>query len=307
MSATVTHREPISQAWRLVAWALFIPLFIFNDLPTWKWMIARWDEAESYMSHGWLIPAISAFLAYRLRASLPQRSVGSAWSLLLIVLALLLHAIAGLADVSSIAGFTMIPLLFGFVWLIEGAPRARALAFPIFFLAFMVPPPEFVISGMNFRLKLVAADIACWLINLTGMPAIREGSFMLFGDGLKLAIGDVCSGLRSLLALMSLSVLYAYLIRDRGIKHIIAILLAAMPAAILGNGIRIGLVCYLVSWLGSDRVFKPIIGTYDLHLLTGSLIFIGALIVLLAVTSILDAWDNRHKKAPPNATQSKAT
>jgi exosortase len=271
-----------------LTWAVFAALLILNYLATLKWMVARWDEAESYMAHGWLIPPISLWLLWLERDKLARapRS-GTAAGFYFIAVSLVLHVIAGLADVSSISGLTLVGVVFGFALLRFGWPVARIAWFPIVFLAFMIPPPEFVISKMNFTLKLTAADFATGLLNLTGFPAIRQGSFMVFGSE-KLAVGDVCSGLRSLLALLSLSVLYAWLIRERGKAHVLAVLLMAVPAAIVGNGVRIFLVSCLVMALGQEAVFKPRIGTWDLHLFTGAFIFIAAFGCLYLATFVID-------------------
>lgn len=280
-----TARIPLA---RISAWIAFAILFVWNYLPTFKWMVMRWDEPESYMAHGWLIPPITLWLLWqdreRLRNAPPS---GSVLGFVVIAISLLLHLIAGLADVSSISGLTLVGVLFGFALLQFGRPVARIAWFPILFLAFMVPPPEFLISKINFSLKLTAADFATGLLNLVGLPAIRQGSFMIFGDD-KLAVGDVCSGLRSLLALLSLSVLYAWMIRDKGKTHVLAILLVAVPAAIIGNGIRIFLVSCLVMGLGQAKVFKPIIGSWDLHLFTGAIIFIAAFTCLYLVSFVIE-------------------
>jgi exosortase len=130
------------------------------------------------------------------------------------------------------------------------------------------------------------------LLDLFGQPAIRQGSYMVFGNE-KLAVGDVCSGLRSLLALLDLGVLFAYLVRDRGRLQVAAVLAMAVPAAIVGNGLRIFLVSCLVLMLGQEAVFKPRLGTWDLHLFTGAFIFIaafGCLYLALAAADGASAW-----------------
>lgn len=274
--------------WEAGVWVAFAALFVLAYLPTWAWMIQRWDEAESYISHGWLIPPISAWLLWRSRADLAAAAgPGATGGLLLVAASLAFHLVAGLADVSSISGLTMIPLLLGFTALRFGWRAMRSVWFPIAFLAFMVPPPEFIISGINFTLKLMAADMAAAFLNATGLPAVRTGSFMLFGDE-KLAIGDVCSGLRSLLSLLSIGVLFAWMIRSRGWANVLAVLAAMLPAAIIGNGLRIGLVAYLVHWLGHEKVFVPLVASWDLHLFTGAVIFIGAFLTLFAASSLVD-------------------
>lgn len=266
----------------------FLLLVGWNYWPTLKWMEMRWDETGSYMSHGWLIPGVTLWLLWLDKAKIKNAPrIPSLAGLFVLAGALLFHFVAGLADVSSISGITLIPALLGLVWLIFGMPMLKATWFPIGFLLFMVPPPEFVISTLNFTMKLKAADLATFLLDATGLPAIRQGSFMMFGEE-RLAIGDVCSGLRSLLALLSLSVLYAYLVRDKSKWHVMGVLVTGIPAALIGNGVRIFLVAYLVTWLGTERVFKPIIGSWDLHLFTGAIIFISAFGCLYLVNFILD-------------------
>lgn len=291
-----------SEPFRIFAWAAFTALLIASYLPTLKWMIIRWDEAESYMAHGWLIPPICLFLAWRQWQAPPRvlpsaDTSGSLAGFLLILIGLALHLVAGMADVSSISGLTLVPVIFGFVLVESGKPAARRLWFPILFLAFMVPPPEFVISKMNFSLKLMAADLATGLLNLIGLPAIRQGSYMIFGED-KLAIGDVCSGLRSLLALLSLGVLYAWMQRDKGKTQVLGILMMAVPAAIIGNGLRIFLVSCLVIGLGQKTVFRPLIGTWDLHLFTGAIIFIAAFSCLYLASALLERLTGRAKAKP---------
>lgn len=271
-----------------VVWGIFLLFLAANYFATFKWMVDRWDEAESYMAHGWLIAPISLFLLWqeRDRIRTAPRSP-SASGFFLIAFALALHVIAGLADVSSISGLTMILVLLGFVVVQFGWPVARRVWFPIVFLFFMVPPPEFIISKLNFSLKLTAADMATGLLNLVGLPAIRTGSFMVFGNE-KLAVGDVCSGLRSLLALLSLSVLYAWMVREKGKAHVLAVLAMAIPAAVIGNGLRIFLVSCLVLSFGQKAVFTPLIGSWDLHLFTGAIIFIAAFGCLFLVSLVLE-------------------
>ncbi len=275
---------------RLLAWLLFSGLAAWNYLPTLRWMVARWDESESYMAHAWLIPPISIFLLWQMRDALRKTPNAPTWvGFIWIVAGLIGHLVAGLADVSSLSGLTLGVVLFGFVLLQHGWPMAKAVWFPIVFLLCMVPPPEFIIDKMNFSLKLMAADLATGLLNVLAIPAIREGSFMVFGNE-KLAIGDVCSGLRSLLALLSLGLLYAWMVRDKGKRQVVAVLLMAIPAAIIGNGLRIFLVACLVMAFGQKAIFKPLIGTWDLHLFTGAIIFVAAFGCLFLVTFLMDKW-----------------
>jgi exosortase len=292
-------KAPGLPSWEWLAFAaLLAPLY----WPTLGWMVGRWNEDESYHSHGFLIPLVSAFLAWGARpeaaaAAADAGSGGRKAGFLIALSAALLHLLAGVEDVNSISGFTLVPLIFGFAVMMLGWRGSRPYWFAIAYLWFMVPLPDFVTSGLNFRLKLVAADLATSLLNLAGLPAIREGSYMLFGEE-KLAVGDVCSGLRSLLSLIALGVLYAWLVRAKGWLHVLAVAAAIVPAAVMGNGLRIFVVSGLVYFLGTEPVFKPLFGDVDAHLLTGGIIFAGAFLTLFAVSSAMDALTRRKGKAP---------
>jgi exosortase len=148
----------------------------------------------------------------------------------------------------------------------------------------------------------VAADFAARMLNVSGLPAIHAGSFLLFGNE-KLAVGDVCSGLRSMLSLVALGTIYAWLVRDRGRPLVLAILLAIVPSAVFGNGLRIYIVSLLVYFTGSETVFTPIAFGTDLHLLTGGLIFIGAFSVLYAISSAYDALQSARAARTGSAAE----
>ncbi|HLP40165.1 MAG TPA: exosortase/archaeosortase family protein [Fibrobacteria bacterium] len=274
----------------ILIWAVFAVLFAANYVPTFRWMIMRWNEDGSYSSHGWLIPPVSAVLLWGMRdrlGAVPRQSSAAGFGMVL--LALCIHALSGAADVSSLSGFSMVLLVAGFSMMMMGSAWFRVAWFPILLLLFMVPLPDFLISNLNFKLKLVAADVAARMLNASGLPAIHAGSFLLFGEE-KLAVGDVCSGLRSMLSLVALGTIYAWLVRDRGRLLVLAILLAIIPSAVFGNGLRIYIVSLLVYFLGSETVFRPIVAGTDLHLLTGGIIFLGAFAVLYAISSAYDAF-----------------
>lgn len=298
--ATLASEPPRSgfklPSWLSWEWLVFLVLLIPLYWPTLGWMVGRWEEDESYHSHGWLIPIVSGaiawFAAVKPAAQGPDRQT---WGFAIAVASIILHLLAGVEDVNSISGFTLIPAIFGFVVMTLGWNRSKPLWFAVAFLWFMVPLPDFIISGLNFKLKLVAADFATFLLDSSGIPAIREGSYMLFGEE-RLAVGDVCSGLRSLISLVALGVLHAYTLRTKGWFHVVAILLAIVPAAVLGNGLRIALVSLLVHFLGTEPIFKPLVSDIDIHLLTGGIIFAGAFATLFAVSKLADALTGKFKK-----------
>ncbi len=273
---SISKAQPISWGYGL----FFALVFIANYIPTFRWMYGRFEEENSYSSHGYLIPFISAWLIWKLKDEIaPPSNENRGLGLLIFFAGIFTHLLSGLADVSSLSGLSMLFVLSGACISLWGLKGYNTLWFPILFLFFAIPLPDFIISSLNFKLKFWASDLASYLLNITGVPAVRIGSYMLFGEE-KLAIGDVCSGLRSLLSLIALGTLYAWSSRKKGSIAVLASLITIIPAAIIGNGIRICIVSYLVFFWGADFVFKPRIMDYDIHLLTGFFIFAGALACL---------------------------
>ncbi len=217
----------------------------------------------------------------------------------LILFSLFIHGIAGLADVSSLSALTLIGLIAGFFWLQYGTSRLKVAWFPLAYLFFMVPWPDFIVSGLGFKLKLLATDLATHLLNVTGLTAVRSGAYLLFGEE-KLAVGDVCSGLSSLMTLIALAVLYAYLLRRKGSATVIAVLLAAAPAAVAGNVLRITVVAWLVQLIGKEAVFRPLVGDWDLHLITGGVLFVGAFATVFAAALAAEALTGKGHR--PSST-----
>ncbi len=101
--------------------------------------------------------------------------------------------------------------------------------------------PLSAIAGLSLKLKLFAAGCAMGIINIIGIPAVQVGSKIFFSD-CTLVVGDVCSGLKSLIALISFGALYAYISSISNYTKPI-LFIASIPAALIANIIRILILC----------------------------------------------------------------
>jgi exosortase len=147
----------------------------------------------------------------------------------------------------------------------------------------MVPMPLSLVAGLSLKLKLFAASCAMGIINIIGIPAVQDGSKIFFSDS-SLIVGDVCSGLKSLIALVSFGILYAYISSiSNYLKPVLFI--ASIPAAIIANIIRILILCLVANKWGSE------IATGVLHDITGILIFVIAFILLFILGSSFHAMN----------------
>jgi len=256
--------------------------------PTFIWMIARFEEAESYYSHGYLVPLVFAYLVWLKRNELKSAEIKPLGiGLALFLPALLLHLFAYFFEINFISGFTIILALFGLSLYIYGTGITRKVAFAILFLVFMVPLPQVFIISVSFKMKMMAAQAATFIINLMGVPAVRDGSIVHLRPDTFLTIGSPCSGLSSLIALTALGALYAYLIKMSTIKKVIIFALS-IPIALGANIIRIVLLL-LVAFAYDAKAASP--GTFA-HDFLGFLVYVFAIAGLILAGRIL-SWTKR--------------
>ena len=136
----------------------------------------------------------------------------------------------------------------GLVLLLLGVRAYRVLAFPLLFLFMMVPLPQSLVNVIAFPLQLVAADFAVNVLYLLEIPALREGNIIHLAE-VPLFVAEACSGLRSLMALGTLAVVFAYFFRKSWIERIV-IVASAIPIAIFVNAFRVALTGILTHRFG---------------------------------------------------------
>ncbi len=300
-------------AWTFdLMWTRWFELWHREHLP----LMERLTGGQSYYTHGPLVPLaalVIAFVIYRRVGfpagrdlgpapgglSLPGRLrhwVGShrgATTLGGVVLGffLLVHVMssppANMIMVSSALAF--IGTLLGLVMLWGGWPLLRAYWMPIVLLLFMVPMPMEQIARLNLHLKAIASDSALWLsVEGFGVPAVRQGSFVYLpndpvtGEEKTLTVDNVCSGLRSLIALTFFAAMFALICRVRGLWRIVLLLLA-VPVALLSNALRI---TGLIVVAHTDGIAAASEGGW-FHDLSGLLIFVLALAILFAIEYLI--------------------
>ena len=109
--------------------------------------------------------------------------------------------------------------------------------------------PQSLVNVIAFPLQLIAADLAVDSLHAIGIPALREGNIIHLAST-QLFVAEACSGLRSLMALGTLAVVFAYFFRRNAVERIV-IVLSAIPIAILVNAFRVGLTGYLTHRFGA--------------------------------------------------------
>lgn len=264
-------------------------LMFVSYIPTIRWMIDRWNASESYYSHGFLIPLVSLYIAWQ-RREIIRRAKTSLFmpGLALITFGLIAHLISASLRVYFVSGISMVIVISGMLLFFFGKEVAKALIFPVVFLLAMVPLPLVVVGNLTVALKLFAARCSAAVLNRIGFPCMLDGNIIIM-PGSHIAIEAPCSGLRSLIALLTLGLIFAFAMKASYFRKAV-LLIAAMPIALIANMARIITLAVVNDLYGE----KAALGFF--HDLSGFLVFVLAFIGLLAVSRVLEDKGGEDEK-----------
>ena len=220
-------------------------------LPILRNMVHHWSVVEDYQ-HGFIIAPLALFFAYERRWDLQVAPVSGSWlGLIPLVIGLTSLTIGRLGTELMTMRSGFIFTLIGIILLLLGKEVFKILAFPLGFLFLMVPLPQSLTNTVAFPLQLMAAKTAVLSLQEIGIPALVEGNIIHLAHT-ELFVHEACSGLRSLMALVTLGVVFAYFFKA-GPRWVQLFLVAStIPIAIFANAFRVALTGYLAHNFGEE-------------------------------------------------------
>lgn len=261
-----------------IPWAIWIGVFAALLLvlygPILEALAMDWWRDPNY-GHGFLVPVFSAFVLWRERerlASLTLKPANFGVVVMLGAVGLLLVGSLG-AELFS-TRFSFLVMIGGIVLFVAGWQLLRAVFFPLAFLILMIPIPVLIYNQITFPLQLLASRFATSWLQLINVPVLREGNLIILPN-YTLEVVDACSGIRSLMTLITLAIAYGYLVEPRRWARWLLVLLM-VPIAIVSNSIRIvgaGVLTYH---------FGPRMAQGFFHEFSGWVIFVAALLLMFA-------------------------
>jgi exosortase A len=280
---------PIAARWRatlLASAAIFLGT-IALFLPTALGMVDVWYNFETY-THGFLILPISLWLVWHKRRHLAAFTPQPTAAFLIFVFAsLALWALARLTGVLVVEQFAFVAVLIGALAGVLGWQVTRFLAFPLLFLFFAVPMGEDLIPPM----MEFTASFTVGALRLTGIPVYRDGLWFSLPTG-NWSVVEACSGVRYLIASVTLGFMYAYITYHTLWKRIVFITLSAV-VPILANGLR----AYMIVMIGhlSDMEYATGVD----HLIYGWVFFGVVMFILFWVGSYWQEQESPPESVPP--------
>lgn len=286
IEATETRRGNSAISWPAIAW--FLGLLILCYAPVLYRMGVQWATDED-MGHGFLVPLAAGYIAWTRREQLlaTPRNPNS-WGLVLIVWGALQELAATLGAELFTARLSFVIALFGVVLYLGGKQWLKILLFPLLLLLFMIPIPQILYARLTLSLQMLASQLGEWILEIVGIPVIREGNLLRLPSQ-TLDVAEACSGIRSLLSLGFLSLLYGYF-ADKRVWVRWVLLAATVPIAICANGIRVACTGML-----SQINTKYAEGTY--HEMEGYIVFVVALAALLLLHQFIQFATRKRQTA----------
>ncbi len=242
-------------------------------------LIYDWTNDGNY-SHGFLIAPLSLYFVWERRSTLMAIAPKPHWFGLVMFAGSILVLIAGiLGSELFLTRISIIGVLIGVVLFLFGWPTLRALTFPLAFLLLMIPIPAIIFNQIAFPLQLLASRAGEFAINAAEIPVLREGNVLVLANT-TLEVAEACSGIRSLISLLTLGIVFGYFTDSRTwVRTVMA--LSTIPVAIISNGARVAGTGIAAHHWG------PAAAQGFFHEFSGWVVFMVAFALMLAMQQLI--------------------
>jgi exosortase len=274
--ATLANQLPEVQApakpaipWVQIGWFSVLLAAAFGQIL--YSLVRQWSNDED-VGHGFFVLPVSLYIAWQRREEIMAiEAKPNWWGLVLIVWAALQGFLGTIAAENFLQRSAFLISLVGVLLVLGGTKLVRTLTFPLLLLPFMIPIPAIIYSQITFPLQLFASRVAEAALDFIGIPVWRDGNVLELASQ-KLSVAEACSGIRSLLSLTFLSLVWAYFF-DQKVWMRWALLIGVIPIAIIANAGRVTITGIL-----SD--VNPDLARGFFHSLEGWIIFLIAFAML---------------------------
>ena len=275
--------------WQAAILAATVGFLYFNILVR---LGRQWLNDDNY-SHGFFVPAFVAVVLWMERKKLRAVRVAPSWFGVVVIAGALLTLVVGVLGAELfLSRSSLVLLLAGFVIFFLGWTCFRAVVFPWACLFLAVPIPAIIFNQIAFPLQLFASRLASGLLELVGVPVLREGNVIVL-PAMLLEVVEACSGIRSLVSLGTLAIIYGYLLEPRIFRRVL-LAVGAIPVAVAANGLRIVGTGLLGHFWDADKAE----GFF--HTFSGWILFVLSLVLLYLSHQAMNLWDRwRGRRAGP--------
>ncbi|RZN14063.1 MAG: exosortase/archaeosortase family protein [Methanosarcinales archaeon] len=253
---------------------VFLSILYFRSF---TWLVNVW-LTDSYYSHGFLIPIVSIFIAWKNIHRFEPESAPFENGLIIFIPGLILYIIGFIKLFPFLSALSFLFVTSGLILYFYGKNMMRCFLFPVSLLIFAIPLPVLILKKIAYSLQHLSAYYSTLLIKIFGVQVTRIGSEIHLQNA-SFTIGLPCSGMNSLISLLALAVIFIYILKCQPSKKI-ALLCVTVPIAIIANILRITLLLLLANHYGAEIAMR------FFHDFSSLFLFIIAFIFLIIISTI---------------------
>jgi exosortase len=281
------NHKPYKGRSREVLWLLLVvAAFAVLYAPTFSYMWNRWEHDTQY-SLAYLVPLVSGYFIWKQwKQACSAGFSASWWGLVLLALAIILHLVGTLLDVAVMSATSVVICIVGGCLYLRGAAFTRLLWFPLAYMVFTIPLPEGITDMVGFPMQLWASVSTDHLLRLMGIDVVRNGVNMSV-PGFDFQVAAACSGMSSLVAILGVSAVFAY-ITNLPPKYRWLLFALSLPVALAANVVRITTIALVGYWVGKDTALNIY------HDWSSPILFIMSILLLFVISRGLEWLNDRR-------------
>lgn len=269
---------------------LLIGLLLFG-IPTMIFVIQQsWTGEEG--AHGPIVLLTGLWLLNRRWREVSNHAAPAPPSIVWTLLAVLvpLQVFARITQIVEIEGYLMYAVILVVLYSLVGIEVMKRLWFPLFYLAFIFPPPETLVAFVTVPMKIWLSEAAIWFLALLGYPIGGEGVRIYIGQ-YELLVAAACSGINSIISLSAISLFYIYMRHQARWRYALLLVLLIVPVALIANFVRV-LILILLTYHAGEAAAQGF-----LHNFAGIVMFAIALATIFGLDQLLKPiWDRYVEK-----------
>lgn len=273
------HTDTLIARGTLTAVALVGAAITLVYWPVLTGLVDAWSTDDNY-SHGFFIVPLAVYFAWQNRQAIQTAPVRPSLVGVPVAAVGLLLLVAGLLGAELfLSRVSILVTLAGAVLFLFGWRMLQLLFFPLAFMLLMIPLPAIIFNKIAFPLQLLASHVGEYGVRAMDIPILREGNVLILANA-TLEVAEACSGIRSLVSLFTLGIVFGYFVDHRPwVRAVIA--LSAIPVAILANGLRVA----SAGWAAHHFGLPGVEGMF--HEFSGWAVFVIAFLMMFGLQRVL--------------------
>ena len=255
-------------------------------VPTMQFVMqTSWAGEEG--AHGPIVLATGLWLLAREWQGTRKVAQPAPMSIIWFLLAVLvpLQIFARITQIVELEGYFMYFTILVVLYALIGSEAMRKLWFPLFYIAFIFPPPESLVALVTVPMKIWLSKAAIGFLQLFNYPIGGEGVTIYIGQ-YELLVAAACSGINSIVSLSAISLFYIYMRHRANWLYSGLLVLLIVPVALIANFFRV-LILILLTYHAGEAAAQGF-----LHNFAGIAMFAIALVTIFAADEVLKPlWD----------------